>query len=63
MLHVCGVATIVSTLVLYLENMGNGEDMDFLSFISGRREWESPPSIWSLGTLTSLINQARGLVA
>ena len=25
--------------------MGNGKDKEFLSFISGKREWELPPSI------------------
>jgi hypothetical protein len=41
---VCGVAVKTSTLKI-LSNMANVGDKGFLSFISGKMERESPPSI------------------
>jgi hypothetical protein len=45
------------------EKSGNEVDKEFLSFISGTMEWESPPSFWLLETLTSLRDRAWELVA
>jgi len=65
--HVCGITAKTSTLKI-LSNVANVEnvwrDKEFLSFISGKIEWESPPSIlvtrnpnWSqrLGTETGCV--------
>jgi hypothetical protein len=45
--HVCGVATKTSTLEFYLmwQICKMWADKEFLSFISGKMEWESPPSV------------------
>jgi len=32
-------------------------------YITKKREWESPPSLWLLGTLTGLRDQVRRLIA
>jgi hypothetical protein len=42
---VCGVAMKKSTLKIVIFNVANvWGDKEFLSFISGKMEWESPPS-------------------
>ena len=45
--HVCGVAAKTSTLkkFYYLKMWQMWGDKKFLSFISGKMKWESPPSI------------------
>jgi len=43
-MYICGVAVKISTLKIYLMWQMWG-DNEFLSFISGKIEWESPPSI------------------
>ena len=45
--HVCGVAAKTSTLKFYLmwQIWKIWGDKEFLSFISGKMEWESPPSV------------------
>ena len=48
MLHVCGVTAKTFTLIFlyYLKMWQMCGDKEFLSFISGKMEWESPPSIF-----------------
>jgi len=47
--HVCGIAAKnVHSQILMLvswKNRGKCGDKEFLSFIRGKQEWESPPSI------------------
>jgi len=46
--HVCGVMAKTSPLKIYIMWKMCG-DKEFLSFISGKMEWESPPSILVTG--------------
>jgi len=46
--HICGVAVIGSTnprILISWKNREKEGDKEFLSFIRGKKEWESPPSI------------------
>ena len=65
MSHVCGVVAKTSTLKFYLMWQMWG-DKEFLFFINGKIEWESPPSIlvirnrnWSQksGTATGCVKE------
>jgi hypothetical protein len=60
--HVYGVATKTSTLKILTIRQIWG-DKGFFSFISGKIEWSRYLVFWSLGTLTSLRDWVRGLVA
>jgi len=61
MSHVCGVTAKTSTLEFYLM-WQMWRDKEFLSFISENWNGSRHLVFWSLGTLTGLRDQVRGLI-